>query len=105
MSPTLMSDIQNGNLQVFSSKYQAKYFCLFKQHGRAESREVYGIRSYYILMNETARLKLWFIMSFKTALFLFSRLFKGKALINLYVLINFMNEKLLFTSSSKVLLV
>jgi len=103
MSPTLMSYRRNGNLQVFSSKYQELFFCLFKQHEKAESREVYGIRSYYILMNETARLKLGLIMSFKTALYLFSRLFKGKALINLYVLINFMNEKLLFTSSSKVL--
>lgn len=103
MSPTLMSDIQNGNLQVFSSKYQELFFCLFKQHGKAKSREACSFRSYYILMNETARLKLGLIMSFKTALFLFSRLFKGKAVIKLYVLINFMNESFLFTSSSKVL--
>lgn len=26
MSPTLMSDIQNGNLQMFSSKYQEQKF-------------------------------------------------------------------------------
>jgi phage replication O-like protein O len=71
MSPTLMSDNRNANLRLFSSKYQAKNFCLFKQHGKAKSREACSFRPSYLIMNETRILKLCLIMSFKTALYLF----------------------------------
>lgn len=82
MSPTLMSDIQNGNLQMFSSKYQAQKFCLFKMHPTGKSRAVYSFRSYYILMNETPIRKIWDIMSTKTYIFLFSRVLNLIASIN-----------------------
>ena len=82
MSSTLMSDIQNGNLQMFSSKYQEQKFCLFKMHPKGKSRVVYSFSSSYMIMNQNLVRKICDIMSTKTYTFLFSRMLNLIALIN-----------------------